>query len=666
MNKNIVKMVTVLALFSLLVFATPATFANFSVQSNKPNSENATNLYPYPPNTPTFSIKPQSDLFYHIDQIQNGTYHYLNVTNDYNQPAGKIVEGNMLAYNFQGAYDNNSYNYLVNGSVKSSTLTQDLPYQVALYNSLGVGVNQGQGGPMFLSFIIPTNTNFTLMAHDYNISSPSFSSTTTPTTFNINTSTTINSDNLSLNISWDVNTGIMQYYNMTTVSNTNPTQVSKFVLSYNTTVDYGSLNPYFAYNNPGMFYNIKTLQVGTSNQIKFNQTDDPNSGGYFEQGQNTFVSLQTDLTNITKGPSIFGEINTLTGHSSIDNAYNQSNNNNGPSGPPALFFLFPISNDAGWWSNVSLDFSVSNMNKISDANGLITFYLSFPQDPNYNVTLTLNKTDGVLVDYKFQADMYPLPNNQYGVFRLELKLSSVYEMPNLYPSFGPIINRQFKYHIDTLNINGQTAVPADQGNFQQGQDLNILFNQLNLNNGPHALTTLSTITGQSKNNVNFDFLNPQNGNSSALDGPALFFPAIPINQSSRWFSFLNDTFSLVVGATVTDNASVFGIQVTNLAVGQGVTVNHLIINWNKTNGLLINYDFDASNSTQSIKLKVHYLSESTGQTVFNPSSSTETTLSSTTTSSGNTLTTSPGFELVMFTAVFVAVGLVSRKRRKQH
>ena len=155
------------------------------------------------------------------------------------------------------------------------------------------------------------------------------------------------------------------------------------------------------------------------------------------------------------------------------------------------------------------------------------------------------------------------------------------------------------------------------------------------------------------------------------NGPLLFLPTIPINTSSSWFNYLSDSFSLIVGATVTNNVSVFGVQVTNMDAGPNLHINKLVANWNKSNGLLINYDFDAYNPTNtanSIQLQLHYLGESTGETIYppptsNPSSNTSTP--SSTSSNGNTLTTTPGFELVMLTAVFVAVGLVSRRRRKQ-
>ena len=225
-------------------------------------------------------------------------------------------------------------------------------------------------------------------------------------------------------------------------------------------------------------------------------------------------------------------------------------------------------------------------------------------------------------------------------------------------------------------IKKSAKVPVDQGFFQQGQDIHILFNQLSIVNGPHLQDTFSTITGQSQSNVLFDLIHPlhntnnnSKNNTPELDGPILFLPTIPINTTSNYFAFLNDTFSRIVGANVINNATTFGIEMSLVSVPGSIYVGHLLEYWNKTTGLLISYDSSVSsfsNPNQVVQLKLHYLGESTRKLVFVPPTTTTTSTSSnsTSTSAKSTLTTAPGFSFIGLFSVFIGIAVYTRKRKQ--
>lgn len=675
MTKKNFRILMVLALLSFLLLATPATTNILSITPSKTNRvakvDNTASLSSSP-----YNVTIGSTLFYNITSIltnstKTNVYPYMNITNNYNEPVGKLVAGYPLGFQFNAAGNNGTYGY-VNGSVQSATLNQSIADQYFLMGPAAVlyiiqnGNNQG---PPLLNFILP-HSNFTQLALDYQNTPPFTVTSNNATTFAVSLFGSYNNNNIYLNVSWDKNTGIMQYYNQTEVSTGAAPLINALVLTFMENLSMPDFSPHFTAQNPGMFYNMKTLEVNSTNQLNLDNMNQSNTYGSFQQGQTALVALQAQLDS-QYNPAVSGFISTLTGASEIGNPFNQSNDFQ--QGPPDMFFMLPVSSNTNWWGNVSLLFSVMGIQTISQNSSSITFFYTQFNNSNNNVTFTFNKVNGVMTYYNLQSvNAIKLPGSNKTVpLNMEFTFIKMYGLSQLYPHFGPLLNQQFRYHIDTLSIGGLPSSHADQGYFQQGQNIDILFNQLSILNGALSVT-LSSKTGQSTSNVLYDLVRPwQSGESNLFKGSALFLPAIPVNSTNNWFSYLNDAFSKIVNASVVNNATTFGLQVTNMTVPGDIHVDHFTAYWNKSNGLMLSYDYAASSLVNSttFKLKLSFVGNSNNQNLYSSTTSSSTTTtspstnSSTITSSGGFTTTAPGFGLVALFTVFICVAVLTRKRK---
>lgn len=671
MKNKFVKLFTGLALLTLFLLSNPAMVPANAAVNHKAIPQSVNSVTTTSSTSLTFNVNQQQDLIYHLDSVSNNGSNYLEVNNtdmyNNNYPIGRIVQGDNIAFNFHSADNNGTYDF-VDGSVRGSQLQQDANVQYYFVNASDA-LYQDNAGPPLMYFVMP-NQNYTQTELDYNTAN--FVVANTANTFSVYQYYTTGNGDGYINATWDKNTGIMQYYNYTQVvypilalfRTSSTTQSSSsgnmsLVLSYQGSVDPGNFMPYFANRDPTMFYNLATVQVGTSTQLDFSAMNDSNGYGFIQQGQNAMVSLHTQLDMMSNGPSYQGELATLTGAVGIDSPFGNNNTNGGNNGggPPGLMFILPVSSDAGWWSNISLELSVMGLNYVGQNSTTIAFTMSNPDYANNNLVV-FNKVTGIMMYYNFQSVDFQLPDGTTGIFNLQFNLLSVYDMSKLYPYFAVNQGDQNKYHIDTLNFNGSSTIPADVGTFSQGQDFHIKLDSLSLINGPSANVTFSTVTGQAHANINYDIFN------GMQDGPILFFPVIPVNSSTQMLDFFSDVFNYVAGAQVINNATTFGIKVDNLNIGMGLTINHLYVYWNKNDGLLQSYDFSASNpadSSQSIQMKLHYLGNSNGEVVFTGVSSS--TSSGTSSSSSVSTISAPGFELIFLISGLVTITIITRKRK---
>ena len=632
-------------------------------QTNSTNHINKINS-----NTPNvFSVTPQDDLIYNITTLNyNGSYAY-NFNDSYGNPAGQLAQGNKLGFNFQLSGNNGTYDY-VNGSIRSTALhsnIQDQYFFVDPANSTNLNM-----GPPLLYFVIPTNSNFTGIASNFTSANyiASYSSTKNFLEISYSWYSSSNSfskiggtsvvDNSYVDIVWNTLTGVMQhyFYNYTSLPTTS------FQLDFLGDVNVGSFMPFFGYHDAAIFYSITTLQFNSNNTFYMNQNssqNNPQTYGFIQQGQNALVSIHTNMS-MNNGPSYNGRMNTLTGSASIESPFgnNNNNNNNNGGGPPDLIFLIPVAQNSGWWGNISLELSLMGLNKLAETTGTITFQQFDPNNNANSVSFTFNKTTGLLINYNLSiTNAVPSTGLGFtGSLHLQLNLLKAYEMTTFYPYYAISQGDQYRYHINVLNVNGSTTESVSAGSFQQGQDIDILYNNLLVNNnGPQASITLSTVSGQTSNNLNYDIFSHQ-------DGPALFLPILPINSTTHMYQYFGDVFHYIAGAVITNNATVFGFSITNLK-NPDMTINNLAVYWNKTNGLMLSYNFDAVNpndSGQYMKLQLSFVGNSKGQQLYTAPTS------STNTSSNNTQTISaPGFDLLIFSVAVVPILVYARKRKIQ-
>lgn len=643
MMKKLKTMGIFFAFISILLFPTPSTLiGNATNIGNEPQNEKVNTTT----DNQTFNTTTGTRIIYNVNKVVNDTNNYLTVNNhDQNTNTdyvvGNITQGDIIGFDFNYYGNNGTYDFVV-GQVNGPKLdgSAELEYYFVNPNDT---LTTDQGPPM-LYFVIP-NINVTQSILD--LQSANFTATSSNDLLDVSETWQPSSGGVStIHVTWKLSTGIMQFYNFTSTGGNYPVVLT---LSFQDAVNPGNFNPTFAYQNPIMFINIATLQIGNSNTLEF--MNDPNSFGSISQGQNALISLSTWTD--TNGPNYEGMMQSTTGSSYIQNPFgnNSNNNNNGSGGPPDLVFIFPTSSEIGWWGNISLYLSIDGLETIASNSTTLTLQQTDPHNSNNNVTLILNKADGFLLSYKLlTVDAFTLPGtNTFGIFNMELKFIKGYDFNIVNQNFKISSGKQYKYHIDQLSIAGNHTTDADVGYFKEGQDMNILFDTLTFgNNGPDVVVTMSTPTGQVPNNqINYDIFN------QSSDGPLLFIPVLPFDANGLIFSYLTDVFQIVAGGTVTNNATVFEISINNMQGGD-ILINHLDIAWNKSNGVMLSYYYDAqnpTNSTQRMILKMHYLSDSTGQNI------------SSTSSTQNTVTSSPGFEYTLLFLAIIPVVMFTRKRR---
>lgn len=641
MNKKNIRIAIFIAFFSFLIFAIPSavpTSANATVRQNSEFKVNATN------SNLTFNTSEGMRLVYSVDKLLNGSDTFLTPMNDDmygSHPAGTINQGDIIGFDFHNWGTNGTGTDFVEGSVAGPSLNEsaqlkyefvDAPYILTQHN-----------GPAFLYFVVP-NIFFTFTS---NYTSAGFTFSSGPDSYTLEQNLfQVDVDQINVSVTWKVSTGALQQYKFVEWG---PNANMTLEFSYLGSTDPGALNPQFSMTSPTIFYEISTLQVGSSNILDFSTFNSTNNHGQIEQGQNAMVSLHTYTDS--NGPNYEGEMQSLTGYSEIGNPFGDGGGNDGP---PDMVFILPVSSDANWWNSFTLWASPDGIVLNGETATTISYKQTFG-DSNNNVSITFDKTTGLLQHYNLQFANAELPDGSTGVLNLELTFLRSYDMDTLNPSWGVSVNDQFKYHIDTLNFNGSDIIYGDSGTFKEGQDMHILFNSFNLTDGPAVSVTMSTVTGMAHNDVNYDIFNGQN------DGPLLFLPVLPLSTGGVAYNFFADVFGFIVGATVTNNATTLEIRINNMDAGSEMHINHLYVSWDKSNGLMKTYDFDAVNpadSSQLIKLKLTYVGVSTGTTVYNPSSSA-------TSSSGPTSTISaPGFEATLFLAGLVTIAIINQKRKK--
>lgn len=647
MNKKFVKILVVLTLFSLLMTSLPvsisgtATTHNGTTQSNKVNTST--------PNQ--FSVPSSEDLIYNVSSLTYNGGNTFQINDYYGNPNGNLTLGDHVAFNFQASGNNGTMDY-VNGTLRDSGFYHEEMLQYFFLEP--ANITTARMGPPMLYFVIPTNLNYSEIPG--NFTSAGYTVINTTTTFGASINYYSGSSVFSkvggasviydsfVNVTWDKATGIMQTY---TYSYTGSPAAS-LALNFLGSVDINTLNPYFAYNQAGLFYNVAQMVYNGTNQENLNNQNNqnnPQAYGYISQGQNAFASVEAKMS--TNGPILDGQLNTQTGGMSIDNPYNNTGNG------PTLFFLFPISSSTNWWNSVSLELSVQGFHLVSQNAGIITFIQFDPTDHNNNVTSSFNMTTGVQTHFLMQLSNATgmVGQNYHGPFIVELNLLKAYNLGSVNPAFAVNTGLNYQYNVDTLNWIGSTSTNLDNGTLQQGQTLNVKFQSFHTSQGLYALANLSTATGYGILNMSYDIFGSNNNG-----GPLVLLFALPVaNNPSFVFNFFGDMFHYIAGATITNNATVFGFSVKGLN-GPDVNINELTVQWNKTNGLMLYYKLDISNpnnATEHIQLTLSYI----GSTVAPTSSSSNP-------SSKNTVTSSPGFEFPIFMLAIIPVLMFARKRKQ--
>lgn len=596
----------------------------------------------------TFNVSDSDTLVYTINSLSFNGSSSMNVTNydpqtDSDYDVGKLVAGTNVGYSLDYTFNNGTNDFVV-GYMRGPDLHDDLQIQY-YFVDVDLILAQNNGPPLIYFVIPPTNfndiaNNFTNAGYsvfqDSNHFEVSIAYYSQSSGFGkISSSTDVYNANVT--VKWNKHSGIMEYYYYN-YAGSNPVTLE---FTFQGVTNPGAFNPAFSYQDPEMFYEISTLMIGSSNKLDFDTFNDTESHGFIEQGQYADVSLHTAM-DTQNGPFFDGQLRTMTGLTSLSNPYSNETHDDGP---PGMFFLLPVSSDAGWWTNISLWLTLDGYTKTGESTSSITFQRSISENTANTVTITFNKSDGILTYYNLQTvDFIQLPGtNTPGVFNLELKFNSIYDFSSMQPKFLISQGQQFKFHLDVLNFNGNTSTDSGgEGTFQQGQDINILFNHLDLTDGPIANITMSTVTGTSDSNINYDIFN-QN------DGPPFFIPVIPLDD--QLISYDVDLFTYIIVASVTNNATVIGFTASGFSFNPDVTIDRLTINWNKATGLIINYDLEMHSTTdpnQVIKLKFHYVGGSA-----NSSSSSSSNIS--------TITT-PGFESLFLILSFGVLVLFSRKK----
>jgi hypothetical protein len=660
MTKNLIKFVLLIVVFSMLLVSNSVQSTNLNTQQGANNKTQ--NISSVVTNNLNFSVSQNEELIYNVNSLLNNGTDYMDImshneSNNFDYNVGRIIEGDNIAFHLYGSDNNGTYDYVM-GKIKGPNLHGDADMRYFLLNS--TFALSKVNNPPLVYFVIPQDTNYTKIASEFiqdgytvinNSTTFQISKeyTEAPQNFKVGQATIVVDTNVTAR--WEKQTGIMQYYYF----NHTGGNASALEFSFLGRVDPGSLTPDFSFEEPELFYEITTLQVGVSNELQFSDMDE-NSYGSISEGQNILVSLHTNIEG-PNGPYYDGEMKSITGVSEIMNPFSDNNDN----GPRGLVFIFPVSTDAHWWDNISLWLTVDGLHNVNENESQITFMQSDPNNANNNVSITFDKATGLLNYYSLQTvDAYDLPGtNTKGVLNLELTFIDVYEFSGLNASFSESANDQYKYHIQTLNFNGSTTVSTgDDGTFTEGQDLHILFNSLSLTNGPDVETTMSTVTGQSTSNINYDIFD-QN-----TDGPLVFFPILPTDVDGIIFDYFADVFDLIVSANVVNDGIFLNVSISDVDTDDSLHINHLMISWNATSGLMVSYDYDAVNpndSNQVLKLKVFLVGESTGEVVYTAPASTNSTSSDS--NSITNIITAPGYEFLVLFPAFVGIIYLQRKRK---
>ena len=223
-------------------------------QTNSMNQVNK--IETNPPNQ--FGVTPQDDLIYNITTLNyNGSNSHI-VNGNNGNPAGQLIQGNTLDFNFQQSGNNGTYNY-VTGNIRSAGLHSDIQDQYFFVDP--ANATKMNMGPPLLYFIIPINSNFTSVASNFTNAGYSASYSNAKNSLEISYSwySSSNSfskiggtsvaDNSFIDVVWNTLTGVMQHY----FYNYSSLPTTSFQLDFLSKFNVGSFAPVFGYHDAAIF-----------------------------------------------------------------------------------------------------------------------------------------------------------------------------------------------------------------------------------------------------------------------------------------------------------------------------------------------------------------------------------------------------------------------------
>ncbi|MFV2016144.1 MAG: hypothetical protein ACC656_11990, partial [Candidatus Heimdallarchaeota archaeon] len=394
------------------------------------------------------------------------------------------------------------------GSIRGQSFWQEFRFDTR-YNEINQSLNTTEGPPLAY-FVLPADTNYTEAMEDFQ--AKSFIVVNGTDTFSVN----YTNSSFQLDVSWNKTSGIMESYYFNSENPANSTE--NVTLGFELVLHFNPIKymPYFGNQAPLLFYNFDQILIGENNTIDL-ENDDPQNHdyGYFEEGQIAQVELEVWDGRDGGGPGYEGFIQTMTGWSQYRSPFGSGPNecppedqncqpppppslkvaqqnpppdNQGPGGPdepPFLAFLFPISDNDGWFADFKILMEAEQKGATFTYNSTIfSIFMQAPDMPEINITSTFSRDTGVLLHYEMFSGM-PGPNNVFVPYNLEISLYSAYDLSLLSPFVGVNEGDQFEYLVDTLLVNGEnrTDTVNGEGYIEEGQSVHIRIDSINVTHG---------------------------------------------------------------------------------------------------------------------------------------------------------------------------------------
>jgi hypothetical protein len=671
-NKNKLKILVFVFSFFLLF-----SVFQVSIQGNAVNlyENQIQKLDQSDPPPPLFNVPPGTELVYNITDALSADLNQYNVTqyDEFDQmdhQIGAFVPNEQFVFRFEyemvepESDPPNVTGFF--GEIQGQGFDRNFRFNVT-YKQINQTLNNTEGLPLTY-FVIPADINFTKSKLEFEAINFSVADLSDSFAVDFSNST------LELYAQWNKTTGILidYYYNFTDPLNStaNVTLGFKLILHF----DPGKYMPYFGYDDPLLFYSFEQLRLGDNNFIDLEPPMDStmdimyDSYGFFEEGQIAEVDLDVWQGDQYGPPGYEGFIKTKTGGTFYygpfgpgpecppddpncepppPNSKTMQENpppDQGPFFVPFLAFLFPTSTNDGWFQDFSVFFEAQSKGSSFNYNEThFELFMQDPYNPDMNITATYEKSTGLLVHYEMYLGM-PDPNNNFIPFNLELSLYSSYDLALLQPSWGINEGDQFKYSIDALLTENGTKTEVTHGYFEEGQEIHIRFDELNLIDGPYVSVTVQTTTGKTQDVLSFE---------NKEGGWPLLMPILPLDTDGILWSVFEDVFGGVYQSTIINDAQIFSVESTE-TIFDNLEMK-LFISWNKSNGLLSKYSFtltDLNDGSVKAKFSLTFLGQSSGDVYVAPDDE----------SSSPGITNTPGFEII---PLFVSLVIVAKYLRKE-